>query len=185
MQASPHGRLYALAVRLDALAYRFNKCNEVVCALLAATMVFVVGFGVIERYILHLGHTWPEELARYIMIWMALLAVPVCAYRREHIGLDLLFSRFPKGFQPWLRVMLDLGGIGFFLLLFWYGLGMAKAGESQYATIFGISMLIPFLSVPVTSALTVFQLVVTMLREFAGVTPAYLEKGEKDAICSQ
>lgn len=184
--ANPDVRsLHAAALILDRIGYRLNCWNERVCALLAAAMLLVVGFGVVERYVFHLGHTWPEELARYIMIWMALLAVPVCAYRREHIGLDILFSRFPRAVQPWLRVLLDLMGIGFFLLLTVYGVGMAETGASQYATIFGITMLVPFLSVPVSSALTVFQLVVTMLREFCGVTPAYILHGEGDAICSQ
>lgn len=95
MERQHSSALVSFATRLDAIAYRINRGNEFLCAVLAACMVFIVGFGVVERYVMHLGHTWPEELARYVMIWMALLAVPVCAYRREHIGLDILFSRLP------------------------------------------------------------------------------------------
>lgn len=177
--------MHAVALALDRIGYHLNIWNERLCAVLAAAMLLVVGFGVVERYIFHLGHTWPEELARYIMIWMALMAVPVCAYRREHIGLDILFSRFPLKAQPWLRLVLDLIGIGFFVLLTFYGIGMTEGGASQFATIFGITMLVPFLSVPVSCGLTVFQLVVTMLREWCGVTPAYMLHGEGDTVCSQ
>ena len=177
--------LYAVALSLDRIGYYVNRWNQRICAALAAAMLLVVGFGVVERYILHLGETWPEELARYIMIWMALMAVPVCAYRREHIGLDILFSRFPLAVQPWLRIALDLIGIGFFLLLTVFGIGMTEAGATQFATIFGITMMVPFMAVPVTSALTVFQLVVTMLREYCGITPMYIQRGEGDAVCSQ
>lgn len=184
---SPHcSEAFArLAGKLDRIGYRVNKATEMLCATLAASMVFIVGFGVIERYLLHSGQTWPEELARYVMIWMALLAVPMCAHRREHIGLDIVFSRLPLGFQPYLRIVLDLIGIAFFTLLLVYGIGMCEAGTTQYATIFGITMLIPFMSVPVSSALTVFQLVVTLIRERAGITPQFVIAGEGGAVCSQ
>lgn len=177
--------LHEIAVRLDRLGYHINKWNERLCALLAASMLGIVLFGIVERYVLHLGHTWPEELARYVMIWTALLAVPVCAYRREHIGLDILFSRVPHCLQPWLRGVLDLIGMAFFILLTVYGVGMTEAGATQYASIFGITMVIPFLSVPVTSALTVFQIGVTALREFCGITPEYMVRSEGDTVCSQ
>ncbi len=183
---TPHtSSMHAFAKSLDRFGYYLNRWTEYACALLAGAMLLTVGFGVVERYILNLGHTWPEELARYIMIWMALMAVPVCAYRREHIGLDLIFSRLPDWLRPKLRFVLDLIGMGFFLLLLIYGVGMTQAGGSQYATIFGITMMIPFLSVPVTSALTVFQILVTMLREYYGVTPMFMQREEGDAICSQ
>lgn len=177
--------LHTFVRGLDRLAWRLNWWNERLCAVLAAVMVGIVGFGVVERYLLHLGHTWTEEMARYVMIWMALLAVPVCAYRREHIGLDLVFSRLPELVRRWLRVTLDCIAIGFFLLLTGYGIVMVEGGATQYATIFGITMLVPFLSVPVTSALTVFQILVTMLREYCGLTPEFIIREGEDAICSQ
>ncbi|QGY38674.1 TRAP transporter small permease subunit [Pseudodesulfovibrio cashew] len=168
--------LQGAARKLETLAYRINYITERICALLVAAMISVVWFGIAERYALALGATWTEELARYIMIWAALLAVPCCAYRREHIGLDLLFSRFPLSWQKPLRLLLDSLGLCFFLFLAFYGLSMAKQGAHQYATIFGMTMLVPFTSVPVTATLTAFQIVVTMFREAAGVTPLFVEK---------
>ena len=92
MTKEPSKRHVAVALSLEQFAYRLNKVIEVCCAALAAAMILIIWFGVIERYVFHLGMTWTEELARYVMIWTALLAVPACAYRREHIGLDVLFS---------------------------------------------------------------------------------------------
>jgi TRAP-type C4-dicarboxylate transport system permease small subunit len=60
--------------------------------------------------------------------------------------------------------MLDLVSLSFFLFLTWYGIGMAQSGASQYATIFGMTMLVPFAAVPVSSALTAFQIFTAMLR---------------------
>jgi general stress protein CsbA len=48
---------------------------------------------------------------------------------------------------------------------------MVGQGRGEYATIFGMTMVVPFLSVTVSSLLTVIQIAAAMVREYAGVTP--------------
>ncbi len=146
-------------------ASRLNWFLERLCALLVALMVLDIWFGIIARYGLELGITWTEELARYLMIWAALLAVPCAAFHREHIGLTIVSSRLPPGPQAVLHHGLDMLGVAFFLFLFVYGLRMTADGFSQYAMIFGMTMTLPYASVPVAAALTVFQIVASMLRD--------------------
>jgi TRAP-type C4-dicarboxylate transport system permease small subunit len=119
-----------------------------------------------ERYFLRLGVTWTEEFSRYVMIWVALLAVSCAAYQREHIGLDLLAPRLPETVRPYLRLGLDVLGLAFFGFLFVYGIGMTVGGKTQYATIFGMNMVVPFASVPVSAGLTAVQILFTMIRDF-------------------
>lgn len=157
-----------LAANADSVGRRLNWVVERTCAVLIAVMVLIVWFGVVSRYLVDLGATWSEELARYVMIWAALLAVSCGAYRREHIGLDFFSHALPSRARVALRAALDLVGIAFFLFLLVYGLGMASAGASQYAMIFGMTMAVPFASVPVAAALTAFQIAVTLLRTLAG-----------------
>jgi TRAP-type C4-dicarboxylate transport system permease small subunit len=151
---------------LDALGGRLNWAAERVCALLMAVLVLTIWLGVLDRYLYTLGTTWTEEFARYTMIWCALLAVPVAAYRREHIGLEFVLNFLSRPSRRVLQLALDLIGIAFFLFLTYYSIGMTIEGKSQHANIFGMTMFIPFASVPITSALTVFQIFVTMLRDF-------------------
>lgn len=153
--------------RAEAFGSRLNWLNERICALLMATLVLVIWFEVVQRYLFHLGFTWGEEFSRYVMIWAALLAVPVGAYRREHIGLEFVLNRLPPSRRRLLRLVLDLIGLAFFLFLTGYGVGMAAGGRSQYAAIFGMTMVVPFASVPVCGLLTSIQIVVTMFREWA------------------
>lgn len=149
---------------IDRVAYRLNWFVERICALLVGVMVVVIWFEVVERYFLHIGMTWTEELSRYVMIWAALLAVSCGAYYREHIGLDIVRRFLPDKAGRVLMVALDLVSLAFFVFLTWYGINMTRAGAGQYATIFGITMLIPFAAVPVSSALTAFQVFASMLR---------------------
>ena len=64
-----------------------------------------------------------------------------------------------------LGVCLDLVSLSFFVFLLWYGIGMAKAGLSQYATIFGMTMVVPFAAVPVAAGLSAFQIFAAMFRD--------------------
>ncbi|MDR2075784.1 MAG: TRAP transporter small permease [Desulfovibrio sp.] len=170
MRAAPKK---SLAESAERFAYRLNWINERVCAALVAGTVITVWFGIVERYIFAMGLIWTEELARYLMIWSALLAVPCCAYRREHIAVDLLFSRLPRPWQRPGRLVLDCLGLLFFLFMFVYGLSMVEQGRAEYASIFGITMVVPFMSVLVCSLLTIIQIVVTMLRDYNGVRPMF------------
>ncbi len=153
--------------RLDAFGGRLNWVVERFCALLMAALVMVIWFEVFQRYALRLGFTWGEELSRYIMIWAALMAVPVGAYRREHIGLEFVSNALPLAQRRYLRLVLDIIGLAFFVFLTIYGIGMAASGKTQYATIFGMNMVVPFASVPICGVLTSIQLIVTMLRDFS------------------
>ena len=153
--------------RVEAFGRRLNWVNERLCALLMATLVLVIWFEVVQRYLFHLGFTWGEEFSRYVMIWAALLAVPVGAYRREHIGLGFVLNMLSPSRRRILRLVLDLIGLAFFLFLTSYGVGMAAGGRTQYAAIFGMTMVVPFASVPVCGLLTSIQIVVTMFRDRA------------------
>lgn len=163
----------SLAELVDSFAFRLNWVNERICAALVAATVIVVWFGVFERYVFAMGMIWTEEIARYLMIWAALMAVPCCAYRREHIAVDLLFCRLPRSWHKPGRLILDGLGLLFFLFMFVYGLGMVEQGKTEYASVFGMTMVVPFMSVLVSSVLTIFQIAVTMLREYCGVKPAF------------
>ncbi len=163
--------LQTIAAIADQIGGGLNWLVERVCALLVGVLVLVIWFEVLERYFLELGMTWAEEFARYVMIWAALLAVPCGVYRREHIGLEFLSNMLPERKRRWLRLVLDVLGLSFFVFLAFFGVGMTANGRTQFATIFGMTMVVPFASVPVTSGLASFQMVVAMLRDFAPSTP--------------
>jgi TRAP-type C4-dicarboxylate transport system permease small subunit len=144
---------------LERLAYGVNWVLERLCA-----MVLIVWFGVFERYVVSAGQTWTEELARFVMIWGALLAVPCAAYYREHIGLEMFLGILPLRYRKSLILILDIISIAFFLFMTYYGILLTKDGATAYATIFSMTMVIPFASVPVSSGFAAFQFFVAMIR---------------------
>ncbi|MGI9420135.1 MAG: TRAP transporter small permease [Geminicoccaceae bacterium] len=158
-------RTAPLREKAAALSSRLNWLIERIVALLMTLLVADVWLGVVARYVLRVQIPWTEELARYLMIWAALLAISCGVARREHIGFRLLLERFPAGLQKMFLVAFDAIAFAFFAFLFVYGIGMTGTGAKQFAMIFGMSMAIPYASVPVSAALACVQIVLAGIRD--------------------
>lgn len=157
---SPGGKAAAISAAL-------NKAVELVCAAIIAVLIVDIWIGVFGRYVFELPVTWAEELARYLMIWAALLAVSCGVARREHVAVTALLHRFAPATRRWIEVGIDVLAFAFFAFLCYFGIGMTQQGASQFATIFEMTMFVPFASVPVSSALVCIQLLLTAIRDFA------------------
>lgn len=156
------GPAEALAAALsDRLAWLTDRA----CVVLSLILVLDVWLGVVVRYVWPLPITFMEEAARYLMIWVALLAVSSCIPRREHIGVQAVFAMFPASTKRALLAFLDLLGIAFFVFLFLYGLGTVERGARTFTMIYGISKAVPLAAVPVAAALAALQLALVAIRD--------------------
>ena len=105
------------------------------------------------------------------MIWAALLAVSSGIAHREHIGVEFLFSRLPAQMRRWLALTFDLLALGFFLVLFLYGIGFTIRGFSRVTMIYGMPKGVPFAGVPLAAALACVQLALVGMRDFFNPEP--------------
>ena len=165
-----------LQERAANISARLNWWVERLVALLMVLLVADVWLGVVARYVLRVQIPWTEELARYLMIWAALLAISCGIARREHIGFRLLLERFPERMQKAFLIAFDLIAFAFFAFLCIYGIGMTGTGAKQFAMIFGMSMAVPYASVPVSALLACIQIVLAGIRD-AG----QIEHGQPEA----
>jgi TRAP-type C4-dicarboxylate transport system permease small subunit len=149
-----------------ALSTRINRWVELICAAIIGVLIIDIWIGIFGRYVFELPVTWAEELARYLMIWAALLAVSCGVARREHVAVTALLHRFPIHIRRWFDVAIDALAFAFFAFLAYFGIGMTEQGATQFATIFDMTMMIPFAAVPVSSALVCLQLVLMGIRDF-------------------
>lgn len=159
--------LVGLAARADGWSRRLGWWTDRAAAGMLMLLVLDVWLGVLVRYVVPWPLTFTEELARYLMIWVALLAVSCCIPRREHIGVQALFERFPAGLRRHLLAVIDLLGIAFFVFLMLYGLGLVERGSKTFTMIYGSSKALPFAAVPVGAALAAIQLLLVAIRDQA------------------
>ena len=129
-------------------------------------MVMDVGVGIVFRYGFGNPPSWTEELARYLMIWGALLAISACVARREHIGFTLLFDKLPVSGRRYFLALFDVLAFSFFAILVVYGTDLTEAGLKQRTMSLGISMGLPYASVPAAAAIAVIQTTLVGIRDF-------------------
>lgn len=144
-----------------------SRITEVIVVFLMVLLVLDVWLGVIVRYFIDFPLTFTEEAARYLMIWMALLAVSIGIARREHIGVLILFDRMHGLPRHLLLAIFDLIGLFLFLFLFYYGVDFAVGGARRLTMIYDLPKSIPFTAVPVACLLASVQMVLAAVRDQA------------------
>lgn len=160
-----------IGVTAGRLSRRINRWVEVFCVFLLTVLVLDVWLGILLRYVIPLPLTFTEELARYLMIWMALLAVSSGIVYREHIGVEYVFKRFPQGMRRWVALAFDLIAFGFFFLLLWYGIDFVERGFKRVTMIYGMPKGYPFMGVPLAAAVACVQLLLVGIQDFCSPEP--------------
>ena len=136
--------------------------TSIMLAALTAAMTVVVLLGVFTRYVLNDALPWTEELARYILIWLSWLGGGIAMRRGSHIAVDLFIDKLSPRTHS---VVVFLGRslvLVFLAICVIYGLDLARRVGMQSTIALGISMQIPYASVPVGAALMLYHLVVIM-----------------------
>lgn len=153
------------------VSQKINVWVERLCVVILVLLVLDVWLGMLARYVLPWRLTFTEELARYLMIWVALLAVSVGIARRQHIGILILFDLFPRPVRKFLALAFDLIGLVFFGILFYYGIGFVQQGFFQVTMIFGIPRAYPNLIIPISAALACVQLFLLAIHDLFARDP--------------
>ncbi len=91
------------------------------CAMILTVLIVVVLWGVLSRQILGGQPAWTEELARVLLVWLALLG-GVLAYADErHLGVDVLVDRLHPDARRIVSIASHLCVLAFSLAVFAYG----------------------------------------------------------------
>lgn len=111
--------------------------------------------GVGSRYIFKTVPVWTEELARYTLVWMVMIAANPALYFSDHmaIDLDIFPGRTARGISL-VRGALFVGILGF---MTWQG-SLYAAKMAPFKTMgLGISKAIPLAAVPAGLGLVLVQ----------------------------
>ncbi len=164
-------RFQRISGRAATLSQQLAVLTEVIVILLLILLVLDVWLGIVVRYFIDLPLTFTEEAARYLMIWMALLAISVGISKRSHIGVLFLFDRTRGLPRHLLMGVIDVLGFAFFLFLFYYGISFTQDGARRLTMIYDLPKSIPFSAVPVASLLAAIQIALVAVRDQAALLP--------------
>jgi TRAP-type C4-dicarboxylate transport system permease small subunit len=128
------------------------------CALLFLLGVTIlVGIG--DRFLTHLGFSWPEELARILFIWLGPITAAILVHRREHFDVpnvvDKIFTQGTKGRRIY-EILISIAMAGLMVSLFLFGLSLVNFARFHRAASIPISMMYVYLSIPVGAVFMIF-----------------------------
>jgi len=71
-----------------------------------AMMTAIILVQVFCRYVLNNSLPWSEELARYLMVWMTFLTLPVVSRLQQHAALQIVLGHLSERFRSLLHIIL-------------------------------------------------------------------------------
>ena len=145
---------------LDAALLRLTLA---VSGLILVLMVAVAGLGVITRFVFHASLSWSEELDAYLFVWLTCLGAAAGAKLHAHPSVQALADRFPVKARSALGDVTDFVVAGMGLILAVYGGTMISLMGTEAASSLPISMVYPYLAIPVGGALLVVHALVHLV----------------------
>lgn len=143
---------------------RVAAVSRVAVMVLMAAMTIDCFLGVFFRYVVQDALSWTEETARYLMIWMGFVATGLALREGGHIAVEFLPERLPPAAQRGMRAMVQLLGLVFLFTVIGAGWMLIVRVSGQRTPVLGISMLWPYLAIPVGCLLTALEMGALMLR---------------------
>ncbi len=156
-------RLHAGALKAGNV---LEKMTAVPLIVVGGLMLGVVLVGTFWRYLLNDPILWTEEAARYLMIWMALIAASITMKRREHVRMQLLVNMLPPVLKKIVETATSLAVAYFLFILTREGIVMALSARGQTSPALGIPMFWPLLAVPLSGGLTLLQLILLLVADW-------------------
>jgi TRAP-type transport system small permease protein len=159
--------------RIENLVEKANRCILGVSVFFLGATVVIVILNVVSRYLFHLSLTWSAEIARYAMIWSALLAAAVLVNRREHLAVDLVSRGLGVRARRGLELFVGLVSLTFYVLLGISGGWLVQRTSGQVvSSVDVLPMGLVYAVVPVSALLMFLGGCVNLWRILEGREPA-------------
>ena len=119
---------------LQGLYFLFDRLAKVLCAVCRVVLVlslfgivFDLGIGCILRYTIKYVPSWYEELARFLLVWIAFSGSVVAVEKGGHISLDI-FGACSFRTRAFFRLLAHVLMLVTAVMVCWYGWRFAQGG---------------------------------------------------------
>lgn len=157
----------AKAPFLHGLSDAVNLWSERFLFVLMLAMVGVTTAQVVFRFFFQ-ALTWSEELSCFLLVLASLVGSAVAFKKGSHIAVTFAADKLPVTGRKLLATFVYLLGLGFFLIVAYYGALLMKSEAGQTTPALQISMRWIYLMYPVTGAVTALHLLDGMVRVWTG-----------------
>jgi TRAP-type C4-dicarboxylate transport system permease small subunit len=138
---------------------RLSFSVEVLCVVLLAAIVATVSISVFTRFVVFYPLNFADALTKYLLMWVVFLGVGLALREGEHIAVDILVYRLRGAPKAALTTTVTLFISLFLGIVAYFGFRNAWQGRELHdPLVFGVSMMVPYLAVPVGACNAIVQL---------------------------
>jgi C4-dicarboxylate transporter DctQ subunit len=134
-----------------------DTLTRVLVVILTIAITITITLEVVFRYVLQLPLIGSEELATYIMVWLAMLSAALAAREKAHIGMEALINLTPSGVKRAIGYLNHALILVFLAFLIYWGVVHTLAVVGQMSPSLRISMVWPYVAIPVGGGLMFLQ----------------------------
>jgi len=134
---------------------------------LAFVAMFVLGIAtVVFRFLLESSLAFPDELIRYLFIWLVFLGSAIAFRRNMHAAIGLLVARLPAGTKRIALLAATILSAGFFVLVGHAGIQLTIRAAPQISPALEVSMAWVMAAVPVGMGLLALYAIELFCRQW-------------------
>ncbi len=142
-----------------------EKLIMIIIGILMGLMVAIITYQVVMRYAFANAPVWADEFARYMMIWIIMLATPVGFRRYRHINIDVLVRYFPPKLRKFTDTCMNVLLLVFLAVLLNHTLTICVSVRGQISQSSGIPMSFMYSSVAISAVLSMIVVLENMFNQ--------------------
>jgi TRAP-type transport system small permease protein len=140
-----------------------NKLVGIVVGLMLGVMSILIVLQVICRFVLENPLTWSEEAARYLMVYTVFLGAPLALRNHRMIAIEVLLETMKPKVRKFMRILVMLISIVFFILLLVKGMDMLEIVKRQHSPSLGLEMDYAYMAIPIGAALMIINAIAVII----------------------
>lgn len=106
--------------------------EQLLCNVLMVAFSVLLITNVFARYVLNSPLFFANELAVYILIWMAFLAISIAIHNDQHVRLTMLIAILPKAAQRVCYWLTELICLAIMVTVLWYAIAWLRSPSIHY-----------------------------------------------------
>jgi len=132
---------------------------------MVAIMTIIIIVQVFMRYLFLYSLSWSEEVARYLMIWVAFLGASLALKYGFHIGIEFVIARIPEKARTHINLLAKLSILVFLIFFTIGGFQVSWAVRDQDSPALLFSMGYAYLSAPVGGVFMIIHLLNSLVQD--------------------
>lgn len=126
-----------------------EKLLTALCAAAFAVMLALGVATVVFRFIIQSSLAFPDELIRYLFVWMIFLGSAVAFRRKMHAAIGIFVAKLPTAPKRLALLTSTVASAVFFVLIMWSGYHLTVRSAPQISPALEVSMAWVYAAIPV------------------------------------